>query len=647
MRLTLHRSALSAFLFLLLIFSILWKGGKALDAVWMLSLVACGITLLHAFFLSREEKQAPATIPWFLALFFLFWTILSFLQSTTKNYGLDEVMQTASLFLIFQIALSVPDAQLENVRSRSARIIAFSALIACGIGMVVYTLQPVSRFVGTFFDARFSTDYWPNAWAEFLLFAWPPMVWALWGRKQESRAHLLKIFVMGFLLSCLLLSYSRGAILVFCMQIVLCTMLFVRRGLRGNQCRKFFTSALSIIAVSILFFVLSNHLRSNFHAVESVAKKATFTSDEGTSSVSERRQFWSQALTFIQQKPLFGFGPYSFRFLQPHIQTDVLATSDHPHNVFLKLAMERGVAAAVLFALLVCICLIFGGKESSGKRVAGSGDVLHRLIVVSVSGVLLHNLIDYNLQFVGIALPFWLGLGLLPNRRSLPSKFSFAFTQTLSVVIALALLLLTLIEGRYLLFSSLARRAERSGNYPQAMLRYALTDDSLFPRDGWLSRAGILLAKGTPDAAQEAINHEMNLNSQDYRIWKLQGDLFLQQKNNDKALEAFWNAYHYGRYNDLGITRVLVELLRSGRKNLDLHRHEFELLMDDFGLAIEQDAHFIDLSTNVEELSKLCTLFAEIYPSDASVYRSLQQRSEQHAALERSRLTGRPRGYLW
>jgi O-antigen ligase len=53
------------------------------------------------------------------------------------------------------------------------------------------------------------------------------------------------------------------------------------------------------------------------------------------------------------ERPMIGFGPGTFRFVQPQLQHEVLATSDHPHNVFLKLAMERGWPAATFFCFFL------------------------------------------------------------------------------------------------------------------------------------------------------------------------------------------------------------------------------------------------------------------------------------------------------
>ncbi|MSR67536.1 hypothetical protein EXS65_01775 [Candidatus Peribacteria bacterium] len=646
MRFGLCRSTLNWLLFFLLTFSVLWKGGKALDATWMLAVVACFVTLADAACIPRSEKSSPPTTLWLLGLSFVLWTAVSFWFSTAKNYGFDEMMQAASLFLLFDFALCIHVSDVQKFSSRFARILSVATLVACTIGVAVYALQPVSRFVGTFFDFRFNTDYWPNAWAEFLLFSWPMVLWCLYGRKLKTEAPVAKVFVMGLVIGCLLLSYSRGAIIVLFLQIGFLSALLLCCRRRfvfsfGSVFRKF----AAVFLASVMFFLLINELRSRFNSIESVMQKATFTASEGKSSVSERRQFFEQSLLFALEKPLFGHGPYSFRFLQPHVQRDVLATSDHAHNVFLKLAMERGVTASLLFLLIVVWCF-YSGLKSALETSRSEDSILAFLLLTSVLGVLLHNLIDYNLQFVGISAPLWISLGLLVRRTEIP-KGAFPWKQSTASLLALCLLVVSAIEARYLFISFFARRAERSGMFSESLLLYSRTTNSLFPRDGWLSRGRMLIAGGDFSGAQAAIGRGMALNRQDYRVWKLQGDLLIRQNDREKALRAFAQAYEYGRYNDLGITRVLVELLQADRKALDARRNEFENLLNDFGLAIEENTHFIDLSSNVEELVKLCALFASIYPADAALYTQLSDRSMEHALLERSRLNARPRGLLW
>ncbi len=627
----------------LLVVFILWKGGKALDAVWLLALLS-GVVILFS-----GTASSRAVSPMFLLALgaLLLWTVLSFMFSTTLNYGFDEVLQTVSLTFLTLWASSRHQEN-KGFASQFAQTVSFAGIIACGIGIAVYILQPVSRFVGTFFDSRFHTDYWPNAWAEFLLLMWPMLLWVIFTRSEKKLPTFLnhdwiKGAILGLVLVGLMLSYSRGGFIAFAGQIVLLAVLAAVFHRRIIQWKRVLVTLLVTVVTSVVLFVGVNAVRQPFHDVQSVVRKATFSSDEGTSSVSERQAFWRQALVLVSAKPFFGWGPYSFRFLQPHIQDGVLRTSDHPHNIFLKYASERGIPS-VVFLFIIIAWALFSGLRVSLRTT--SGIPLDFFLMLSVAGVMAHNLIDYNLQFVGIALPFWIAVGLLVSRpyKAQPSILH----RRIEVVLAIILLLFTVFEGLNLALSSRARRAEAQGNPLEALSWYALADRSFFPRDALLARGVMLLALNQLPQAEEAVDRSLGYNEQDGRAWRLLGDIYLRWNKRHDALRAYEKAYVYAKYNDIGITRGLIYLLKDQDvEELLARRHEFDMLLNEFGLAIEENTHFIALGRNVEDLVAMCDILAGIFPADADAYRQLARRSQIHANEERAKTASRPRGMLW
>ena len=85
-----------------LVFALLWKGGKSLEATWLLTILAwlCTYVYWAGQKKKKEEDPVPASV-WILLMLFVAWTIASFAVSSTVNYGLDEVFRTASFALIF------------------------------------------------------------------------------------------------------------------------------------------------------------------------------------------------------------------------------------------------------------------------------------------------------------------------------------------------------------------------------------------------------------------------------------------------------------------------------------------------------------------------------------------------------------------
>ncbi len=646
----------------LLVSSVLWRGGKSLDMTWMLTGVAVCVSFIwHCDY--RNRSREISALLWVAVIAFSMLSFAAFFTSTTKNYGLDEVMRTASFGLLFLWVIRHVKHPEHGGKflSQFLRVFSVTVLMACGVGILVYTLQPVNRFVGTFFDFRFHTDYWPNAWADFLLLAWPIVLYSVFSGFRLDRESLrsrceflLRAAVFGMVIGCLLLSYSRGALLAFLFQLAVWALVLYRALHPQFPVRKVLPPALIVGSIALLFFLGLNALRGAAFDVQDVSEKVTFTASEGGSSVTERVQFWTQALQLSAQKPLVGWGPYSFRFVQPELQSDVLATSDHAHNVVLKILMERGIAATVLFLLLLGTLLFFAIKMLVVRGFEGDVPIfsLHVFLVLGLVGTLFHNLIDFNMQFVGISLPFWLLLGILitfldvSTLRTVPASIA----RFVEVSIAVLLLVTLLYEGTFLAVSSLGRRAEAAGNPHVALLWYESASRwEFFTRDLELSRAKLLEEQGRLTEAMSAVDAYLVRNAEDFRAWKRQGELSLALGEEEGAIVAYERAFVRGKWNDLGVLRGLLQsYMAFGREGeITRQRPMIDALLQSFSEAIRVNAHFIALSPNVEEMIVICTLLAKLYPSDAPRYQVMAARADHQAEIERGKVRARVPGFLW
>ncbi len=648
----------------LVAFLILWHGGKTLDGTWLLAIAGCVPVM---FFWWRQHRlqagDPPVASPprglWWALMFFLVWTVISYLLSTTKNYGLDEVLRDGSCVLVFfwiYRLSSCPPLKTSLMR-RIVHVAVIAGLIACLFGIAVYVLQPVNRFVGTFVDPRFVTDYWPNAWAQFLLLLWP-LAYAVTLKKKLP----VSVAVLGLITGCLFLSYSRGAFLVFVAQLGLMALLLLVGHLRRSRVPQAVRVSLPlevlraglILLVALAVFFGVNQLRGQFHPVQSVAEKATFTASEGTSSVDERRHFWEASYALAMERPFFGWGPYSFRFIQPRLQTDVFVTSDHAHNVFLKLAMERGWPAAFLFALILVWVLLGATRESLRTPASPGGRTwdadLVLPAVIGVLGVTAHNLIDYNLQFVAIALLFWLLLGFLASRlRSAGKASPSRVLRTVEVLLAMIILCVAVLEGRNLIFSSLGRRAEAQGRIQEALEWYDEARNQMFSRDMHLSRASLYMAQRQWPEARDALLDYEKQNAEDARLWMLRGGVAEAVRDLQGAIQFYDKASILGRYNYLGILTGSLTTLRDLRDRSLLKDHEpqYRNTVQAYAAAVMRNAHYIGLSQNVEEFEKVAALMAQLYRADADLYRSMSIQVKAKALRLREELGNSEPGVLW
>lgn len=676
-----HAQRIAEWLLLLFVaFAVLWRGGKSVDATFLLGIITiivlfCPVwfpVLRKLGFPSTDNRSHGITVPlgiWGVLLAFIAWSILSYLASATRTYGLDELVRDTSCVLLFLwVVRRAGNRRVSVLLEGFLWALTIAGCVAVLFGLAVYVFQPVNRFVGTFLDWRFHTDYWPNAWAEFVLLAWP-MAALLASRNVGPIKRWFCVGVTGLLIGALLLSYSRGGFIAFVGQLA-CLAGFsgalILRDVRVSKAaaerwRRVCAGAGVAIVVALALFGGANLLRGQRYDVESVAQKATFRSAEGTSSISERSQFWNQALELSMERPVFGYGPYSFRFAQTHLMQGVLATSDHPHNIFLKLTAERGWAAVVLFLAFLSYVLglsvrhLFLDRKndwSLGK------DAATIALLTGTLGVLAHNLIDYNLQFVGIALPFWLALALLsthlaekrPVSRASFSHWRLAKSLTRVEGIFLFLLLAVVAwEGAFLVVSSLGRRAEATGDIPAALTWYERATPEWFSRDLPLAKARLLEGQGLLDESDAAFEAALDENAVDARTWRLRAELALRRGEPAPAERYAAHAYRLGRYTDIGILRVWIDAATKAgdQSGLRARKQEFDALFAAFAEAIARNTHHIALSGNVEELQVVAGQLSRLFPTDAERYLDIASDAYAHAETERAGFSARPAGLLW
>ena len=646
---------------ILLTLSVMWRGGKSLDMTWILTGVATMVAIIsHTLNRKTGDREVPLFL-WGTIISFVLITALSFVYSSTQNYGLDEVLRTGSFVLLLLWIIREGGTQDGNTYiHKMLYVFCVTTIVASIIGVFVYVFQPVDRAVGTFFDYRFHTDYWPNAWAEYLLLAWPILLyWILKDFKFDakdgrSRIELLiRCVILGIVFGCLFLTFSRGAMIVLVAQIALWSGLTYKVSKLHFPVRRVIPIGAVLLSISIITFLSANSLRSQYYEVQDVQEKVTFTASEGTSSISERGQFWTQSFILAAKKPLLGWGPYSFRFVQPQLQKGVLATSDHPHNVLLKLLVERGVFAAVLFSILIIIIVRRSAEVFLTKELDGTSQMSSKSIamLIALFGVLLHNMVDYNLQFVGIALPMWLLFGIIMLNLDIAhlKKVPIHIARIFELSIAITLLCLALYEGGYLVVSSFGRAAEAGQHTEQALVWYNRASGEIFKRDLLLSKAKLYIEQENFAEAKQSVDTYIDANNEDYRAWKREGDIALLTGKNEVALDAYSRAYLRSKWNDLGVLDGVIEtyIALDEVEKIRVQRREIDDLLVKYRSAIQNNAHFVALSSNVEEYITICNTMAKLFPDDAALYQVWAANADHHAQIERERIQSRPPGFLW
>ncbi len=548
--------------------------------------------VLLPFFAIRyyKEKSEFSIYEHLFLLLFLLAYALSFVFSQTQNFGFSEVLAYFSVVTVYFIFAFRKVEWMEKF----LKLVAFSAFAAVLLGYVFYFYQPETRMFGAFFNINYHANVWPNAFAMFILLTWPVFLFL-----DHKKEHWKLAILIGFILSGLLLTFSRGALIAFGGQLVLMFLYYFKR-LDAN---KVFCAILTgVLAVGL--FVSMNNVREVKYEVIDVSERAAFSNDEGLTSKKERFDFWLGAIELTKEKPLLGWGPFSFRQAYNPIQKDFLANADHPHNLFLKLSAENGliaVGAFVAFLITIFATIVRRwSKLSKGKRDQVA------LLGIAVLGVLAHNLIDYNLNFAANILLLFLLLAFM--RSLVVQKTQKNKSILLPLTLSLALAIVSLYEGFVLAYDQIT--------YDKSELHL-----SLFPRNHYLNNAEFGLYYDLHDLTLEVLNKQLQLNPLDSRAYYLKGVIYCKDEKFELCEENLERALKLDPLNDLEYYVAYVRSLEAQNKDEELRAFVEEttpLLQKYFGY-VENNVHFTAYTPNVEAAAQLVQLILPYISAEKAV----------------------------
>lgn len=520
-----------------------------------------------AEFKKEREVSKSAIFEKIFLLIFMAAVVLSFVFSQTKNYGFSEVLAFCSLVPLYLIFAH----KKINWTSKFLQIAAIGTILSVCLGYFIYFFLPGPRMFGVFFNILYHSNVWPNAFALFLVLTWP--IFLLFSKNKKA---WLTALVIGFVLSGLLLTFSRGALIVFGGQLVLLLIYFIK----CIKLKTVFWALMTGVFAVALFFGANFIRSSNNEKVVNFEQKIEFSNSESLTSKQERVDFWLGAIKLIEQKPIFGWGPYSFRYAYNAIQKTFLGNSDHPHNVFLKIGMENGVIALGAFlAFLISVFVVMIKRFKNLDR--NKKDAVY-ILGACVAGGFAHNLIDYNLNFFANLLLLFLFIIFIRSLVAKNIKIKKAIT---GLVLAIIIALFSLYEGAVLIMSHI--------------------EYSLFPRDYYLNKAQSTAWVERLDVARIALNKQISLNPLSAEAWHLLG---LIEKNKDylkKALEL-------EPMNEFSYYRDYFKVLTSNEKKEIVP--EIEALLTTYFTYVQDNVHFTAYTSNVEDAADLIDLIIPYLP---------------------------------
>lgn len=236
----------------------------------------------------------------------------------------------------------------------------------------------------------YSTLSNPNLLATFLLTAICMATGCLLDRPQQKILKYGLYLVLVVNLTCLLLTFSRGAWLS----------LIVVMGLLGV-----------VINIRILYVLLAVLLMSFVSMREILVSRIASVFSQTDTSAALRWAYWDSTLQMIGWNPMLGVGWSAYQYIYPEYDyfiNDPQIIIYHAHNMYLNMLAEIGILGGLLYIALFFYALYRLGKRYAGTR-SDRGCTI--AVMASVLVMLLMGITDYPLFNIQLSCVFWLLIG--------------------------------------------------------------------------------------------------------------------------------------------------------------------------------------------------------------------------------------------
>ncbi len=300
-----------------------------------------------------------------------------------------------------------------RVRSM-ARAVCISGLLVSLYGVMQATGHDPSQWAALPFDKgmAFSTLGNPDLLGGYIIF---PLVISSALALSEVRVgwKLFHWIATFFLSACWILTFVRGSWVGGVLGLGVLAVVFLRQRRSLHVLDKLFLGLTGSATVAVAVATTRSGV-----GVTNVLSRALSAAALSEGSAGSRLQIWGSALQAIWHRPLFGWGPDTFRFaFGPYRTVEYVAhngfavTADNAHNYVLQLATTVGVPGALLLYGIFVAALWSGGRGSFTDR-RGTADSLLRGGFLAASVGFLAYLV-FGLSVLSSTSILWLSAAIL------------------------------------------------------------------------------------------------------------------------------------------------------------------------------------------------------------------------------------------
>jgi len=434
-----------------------------------------------------DGGQHVETLAWTQSVFFLLFAVFVWVGAVPRmplSWPMGAMMTAIALsaavsvrvessirvFLLWMLYLSLYGVT-ASIGTSAARRRVVDAVVVIGGWLCLVALfifwgagNPTMRWYSTF--------YWPNPFAGFLLLLLP-IALIRFLHAREIRDCVAHGGVTLLLIVSLILTYSRGAWVSFTLTVPL--ILAVLRPPAWGACARRMAVLAVLVTAAVALLSKGTVLEGSMRGA--VGRGGVLATED--LSIQGRLEFWRSGLRIFRDYPLLGTGAGTFGAVHPQYQRDARFYSKDAHNTYLQAAAEMGIVGVIaLTAIVISVTTLWRRilrvtqQTEEYPIVAGIG--------LGLAAFALHSAVDMDWLFpANPAMAFAL-IGVLASvdqgdrhveRRGVQVRLTRRrYLAGLGLLLAVLLVQDLLLAHRHFV---MGQRLAQNGQWAQAMDRYA------------------------------------------------------------------------------------------------------------------------------------------------------------------------------
>ncbi len=327
-------------------------------------------------------------------LLFMVVVFLSGAISAGGIAGYNEALITCELILGYFLIVNLIRTTLWIRRCITAIVTSGTMVAIIGVWQYWFGYLPSANWLDTdyFYDIKgrvVSLFDNPNILAVYLVIVLPFALY-MFTRSKKGNSRILSVISVLFIISCLVLTWSRGAWIAAIFCILLFLLIYSKKTLRYVS--------LGCVFLPLLSFLLP----------QSVIRRFTSIGNLADSSTMYRVYTWKGTINTIE-KYFFGgvgYGTTAFQNIYPQYAYAGIEAAEHSHNLFLQILVGTGISGFIVFCVIMFLFTqmnleyIKNTQDTSGKLTVAAS-------LCAILSTLLFGMVDYVWYSYRVFFLFW------------------------------------------------------------------------------------------------------------------------------------------------------------------------------------------------------------------------------------------------